>query len=417
MTPDRVRRTYLLLTLGTTLAASFIWGINTLFLLDAGLTNLEAFAANAFFTVGMVAFEIPTGVVADTWGRRASFLLGTGVLAASTLAYVAMWWVSAPFWAWALASVAIGLGFTFFSGATEAWLVDALHATGFTGPLERVFGQAQVVAGAAMLVGSVGGGLVAQVWGLGTPYVLRVVALALTGVLAAVAMRDLGFVRAAERSPSQAIRRVLGASWQHGLRQPAVRGLMLSAAFLDGVAIYAFYALQPYLLELYGDQRAYWVAGLAAAVVAGAQMLGGALAGRVRGLVRLRSTVLLASAVAGAGLLGLLALARNVVVAVALVVLWAVAGAVATPVRRAYLNDLVPASERATVLSFDSLFASSGGVVTQPALGRLADASGYGPTFAVSGVIQALAVPFLWASRRSAGAADSGVTREVEPAS
>jgi MFS family permease len=411
MTADRVRHTYLVLVLGTTLAASFIWGVNTLFLLDAGLTNLEAFAANAFFTAGMVAFEIPTGVVADTWGRRASFLLGTAVLAASTLAYVALWWVGAPFWAWAVVSVAIGLGFTFFSGATEAWLVDALHSTGFDGPLERVFGQAQVVGGAAMLVGSVGGGLVAQVAGLGAPYVLRVVALVATGVVAAVAMRDLGFVRVPS-TPTAAVRRVVAASWAHGVRRPPVRTLMLSAAFLDGAAIYAFYALQPYLLELYGDAEAYWVAGLAAAVVAGAQIVGGGLAGRVRSLFRRRSTVLVSAALVGAVLLALLALAGSVVVAVVVVVLWAVAGAAATPVRRAYLNDLIPASERATVLSFDSLLASSGGVLTQPALGRLADVSGYAPTFAVAGAVQALAVPFLWASRRLAGAADTGVRSE-----
>ena len=56
--------------LGNTLAASFIWGINTLFLLDAGLSNLEAFSANAFFTAGMMIFKIPTGIVADTWGSR-----------------------------------------------------------------------------------------------------------------------------------------------------------------------------------------------------------------------------------------------------------------------------------------------------------------------------------------------------------
>src|SRR5262245_66170945 len=65
----RVQRVYLTLQLGNTLAASFIWGINTLFLLDAGLSNLEAFAANAFFTAGMVLCDIPTGVVADAWGR------------------------------------------------------------------------------------------------------------------------------------------------------------------------------------------------------------------------------------------------------------------------------------------------------------------------------------------------------------
>src|SRR5712691_3916039 len=133
-----VERTYLLLTLLTTLASSFIWGINTLFLLDAGLSNTEAFAANAFFTLGQVLFEVPTGVVADTNGRRFSFLLGAGTLLVSTLLYVVMWQVRAPLWGWAVASALLGLGFTFFSGATEAWLVDALGATGFTGNLDSV---------------------------------------------------------------------------------------------------------------------------------------------------------------------------------------------------------------------------------------------------------------------------------------
>ena len=88
-TPRRVQGTYYTLMLGNTLAASFIWGINTLFLLDAGLSNLEAFAANAFFTAGMLIFEIPTGVVADTVGRRASYLLGTVTLAVTTVTVLA----------------------------------------------------------------------------------------------------------------------------------------------------------------------------------------------------------------------------------------------------------------------------------------------------------------------------------------
>ncbi|HYN50476.1 MAG TPA: hypothetical protein VES62_06090, partial [Thermoleophilaceae bacterium] len=90
-TPRSIQRTYLVLMLGNTLAASFIWGINTIFLLDAGLSNLEAFAANAFFAAGMVLFEVPTGIVADTVGRRASYLLGTVTLSASTLLYVVLW--------------------------------------------------------------------------------------------------------------------------------------------------------------------------------------------------------------------------------------------------------------------------------------------------------------------------------------
>jgi MFS family permease len=103
-----VQRVYLVLLLLHTLAASFIWGINTLFLLDGGLTNAQAFAANAFFTAGQVLFEVPTGVVADIRGRRFSYLLGTLTLAVSTLLYLMMWHLSADFWAWALASMLLG---------------------------------------------------------------------------------------------------------------------------------------------------------------------------------------------------------------------------------------------------------------------------------------------------------------------
>src|ERR671918_2818841 len=95
--PRTVQKVYLSLLLFNTLAASFIWGINTLFLLDAGLSSTAAFTANAIFTAGMVLFEVPTGVVADTWGRRVSYLLGSVTLAASTFLYYLMWQLNAPF--------------------------------------------------------------------------------------------------------------------------------------------------------------------------------------------------------------------------------------------------------------------------------------------------------------------------------
>src|ERR1044072_9852409 len=100
-TPRAVQRTYITLILGNTLAAALTWGINTIFLPDAGLSNLEAFAANAFFRAGMVLFEVPTGIVADGVGRRASYLMGTVTLAVTTLLYVWLWSITGAFSAWA----------------------------------------------------------------------------------------------------------------------------------------------------------------------------------------------------------------------------------------------------------------------------------------------------------------------------
>jgi MFS family permease len=415
-TPRSIQRTYLLLMLGNTLAASFIWGINTIFLLDAGLSNLEAFAANAFFTAGMVLFEVPTGIVADTVGRRASYLLGTVTLAASTLLYVLLWQVDAPFWQWAVVSVLIGLGFTFFSGAVEAWLVDALTATGFRGEMETVFGRGQVVTGIGMLTGSLAGGVIAQVTSLGVPFVLRAAVLIVMFAVAFRLMHDVGFERAQGGRPLAEMRRVAGASVEYGWRVPAVKWLMVESLFAGGVGIYVFYALQPYLLDLYGDPEAYTIAGLVAAIVAGSQILGGITAPWIRRVFRRRTSALIATTAVGTGALLAIGLVDSFWPVLGLIVVWGLVFAAARPIRQTYINGMIPSRQRATILSFDSLMDNTGGVWAQPVLGRAADVWGYGSSYLLSAGISAVALPFLALSRRQNAAADTVEAVDAEPA-
>ncbi len=414
-TPRSIQRTYLILMLGNTLAASFIWGINTIFLLDAGLSNAEAFAANAFFTAGMVIFEVPTGVVADTIGRRTSYLLGTVTLTASTVLYVLLWQVEAPFWEWAGASMLLGLGFTFFSGAVEAWLVDALAATGFDGDLESVFGRGQIVSGIAMLTGSVSGGLIAQATSLGVPFVVRAAVLAAMFVIAFRLMHDVGFSPEKGQRPVAEMRKITADSIEYGWRVPAVKWLMLSSLFSGGVGFYAFYALQPYLLELYGDPTAYSVAGLVAAIVAGAQILGGIAAPRIRRLFHRRTSALLGMSTLGIATLALIGVIEVFAAVIALIVVWGLLFAAEMPIRQAYINGMIPSKQRATILSFDSLMSSAGGVWAQPVLGRSADVWGYAPSYLLSAGIAAIALPFIWLSRRERNPADTMVGAPAEP--
>ena len=415
-TPRSIQRTYLTLLLGNTLAASLIWGINTIFLLDAGLSNLEAFAANAFFTAGMVVFEVPTGIVADTIGRRTSYLLGTLTLSGASLLYVMLWQIGAPFWEWAVVSLLLGLGFTFFSGAVEAWLVDALTATGFTGDLESVFGRGQVVTGIGMLSGSVAGGFLAEQISLGFPFVLRGGILIVMFGAAFRLMHDVGFTPEQGGRPLAEMRKIASNSIEYGWRVPAVKWLMVEALFTGGVGIYGFYALQPYLLELYGDPQAYQIAGLAAAIVAGAQILGGVAAPRIRGLFRRRTSALLVMAALSTLSLVLVGSIQSFWPVIAATVAWGLLFAATMPIRQTYINGMIPSRQRATILSFDSMMASSGGVWAQPVLGRAADAWGYAQSYLLSAGIAAFAIPFLALSRRQNAPADTLDVTEAQPA-
>lgn len=403
---DRIVRTYIALTLLSTFASSFIWGINTLFLLDAGLTITQAFVANAFFTVGQVLFEIPTGIVADTRGRRTSFLLGTATLFVTTVAYLWLWQIKGPMWAWAVVSILLGLGFTFFSGATEAWLVDGLNASGFKGELDGVFAKGAIANGVAMLTGTVAGGLVAQFSNIGVPYIMRIVALGVTFLVALFFMHDEGFSPKKGDSLFVEVRDVVKSSVEFGFRNAPLRWIILSAPFSGGVAIFAFYAMQPYLLELYGESGGYAIAGIAAAIVAGAQIAGGLLVPHAGRVFKRRTSLLIAGMAVSSASLLLIALAGNFWLVLLLLAAWSVVFAAIGPIRQSYVNGIVPSEQRATVLSTDNLLNSAGGMVSQPGLGKIAEVWGYPASYLGSAVFQILALPFLLLARREKSKSD-----------
>ena len=268
-----------------------------------------------------------------------------------------------------------------------------------------------------MLGGSIAGGGVAQATSLGVPYILRAIVLAITFVCAFVMMRDLGFAPSRGKSVVSEVREVLRGSMVHGLGNRPVRWVMLESLFTGGVLIYAFYAMQPYLLELWGNEKAYGIAGLAAAIVAGAQIAGGLLVPYLGRAFRRRTTILLTGAIVSAAMLATIGLIPRFWPVVVLLVLWGLMFAAIMPVRQAYLNALIESKQRATVLSFDSMLASTGAVVTQPILGRIADLWSYPASYVASAVIQSLALPFLWLARRERVSEDAMVSSRTSGAS
>jgi MFS family permease len=267
------------------------------------------------------------------------------------------------------------------------------------------------VAGAATLIGTIGGGFLGQV-SLGLPYIARSVLLLAVIGAAWAWMHDLGYEPAKGVAVGAQVRGILRSSMTHGFGNPPVRMFMLAAPFASGVGIWIFYAFQPYLLELFGDPNATYLAGIAAAVFAVAQMIGGSSVKLVRRFVTSRSGLIITSTVVGSlaligvGLAERLEIPVGFWVAIALLALFSLLTAVAYPVQQAFMNGCIPSEQRATVLSFASLMGSAGGVVAQPALGRVADVFSYGIAYVAAGVVYVLSLPFLIAVRRMGLPAD-----------
>jgi MFS family permease len=393
MSPKRVIRSYLVISGLFTLSASLIWGINTLFLLDAGLTIFQVFVANAAFTAAMALFEVPTGVVADTRGRRASFLLSEAILAVGTLAYVGVAAIHGGLLLFCLAGVVLGLGYTFYSGAVEAWLVDALKATGYERELDGVFARASMVSHVAMIVGTVGGGLLGTV-DLSIPYLVRAALIVMALVVGFRTMHDIGFTPRAMQMRGMVgeMRKVGRAGVTYGWQKPAVRLLLMESFVTWGFFSWAWYAWQPYFLKLYGSD-AIWVSGLIAALFSLAGIAGNALVGRLATPGRRRTSILLVAGAVTTSTMVATGLIRSFWVTVPVFLLGAVAGGVLQPVRQTYLHRSIPSSERATLVSFDSLVGSLGSVGGQTGLGYLSQERSVPAGFVVGGLVTVLTLP------------------------
>jgi MFS family permease len=391
--PKRVIRTYLVISGLFTLSASLIWGINTLFLLHAGLSIFGVFVANATWTAAQAVFEIPTGVVADTRGRRVSFLLSAAVLAAGTLAYVAVAAVHGGLVLFCIASVVLGLGYTFYSGAVEAWLVDALKATGYERELDGVFAKAGIVSSCAMIGGTVVGGLLGQL-DLSIPYVARAALLVIAFAVGFGTMHEIGFTPRTMRlrGITTEMRKVARAGITFGWRKPAVRLLVTESFVTWAFFAWAWYAWQPYFLHLYGSD-AIWVSGLIAALFSAAGIVGNVLVGRLARPGRRRTTILLAGAAASTATAVATGIVQTFWITVPIFLLGAVAGGIMAPVRQTYLHASIPTSERATLVSFDSLVGSLGSVGGQTGLGWLSQDRSVPVGFVVGGAATVLAIP------------------------
>ncbi|MBN1261563.1 MAG: MFS transporter [Anaerolineae bacterium] len=176
---------YLILQFCTALFLSLIFNVNMIYqVTTVGLTPLQLVLVGTILESSVFIFEIPTGVLADVKSRRLSVIIGYILMGSGFIVEGAF----PVFVAVAAAQVLWGLGYTFTSGATEAWIADEVGAQ--QAGLAFIKGaQAGRIGGLAAIPLSIGLGSIA----LTLPIVLGGGLLLLLAVFLAFAMRETGF--------------------------------------------------------------------------------------------------------------------------------------------------------------------------------------------------------------------------------
>ena len=380
----RSERTYYVVAGSYTFAAFFISPIYPLYLLSRGLDLFQINVVLAVYLLSVFLFEVPTGAIADLFGRKVSFLLSCGVrLCAYTLYTFADGFADCL-----VAEVIDAIGTTLASGALEAWAVDAVRAEGDDRPTDRMFARAQVISRAMMVVGGLAAGYLAAWGGMVIPWLVAAAGYAVTAVVGALLMRETHVPRELH-SP-----RALGRTIFDGVRAVRATPVLLVICLISLTVSFAvmpvYMTWQPRIEEMAGADLQ--LMGWIWALLCLATLLGSAV---VPTLLRRfeRHTILFVATVWRAVLLAVAAAASTIQPALAGLFLQEISFGLTDPVMTAWANEHVRSEQRATVLSVRSTFWTFGGAAGLMAIGLLARGFGVPVAWYVSAAVLALAAP------------------------
>lgn len=270
----RTERTYYVVVALWNLPGWFMHPVYPIFLQSRGLDLFQVGLVLAIFQFGTFLFEVPTGAVADLYGRKVSFLLSCLV---RMLAF-SMYSVAEGFTACAVAEIVDAFGVTLASGAIDAWAVDGVRAEGDHRPADRMFSRAQAIVRGVMVVGGVACGYLADRFGFTATWLVAASFNGFAFVVGLLAMRDDRGVRRASRlaAPRSMWTTVTGgvvAVRDHAvLRMLCLLTVVSAAAFMPVILYWP-----PRLEEISG--RGFWLLGWAWAILNLAAVVGSLVVG------------------------------------------------------------------------------------------------------------------------------------------
>ncbi len=404
-------KVYFALSFTSAALYSLIFTVNLLYyIFVAKLDPLQLVLVGTALEASVFIFETPTGVVADAISRRLSVIIGVFLVG---IAFVVngTWPV---FWVILLAQVLWALGYTFTSGATQAWISDEVG--------EENAGKAFIRSTRWEQWGGIAGTvlcLLVAIFSIRVPILLGGGAFIVLAVYLALFMPEDGYHHVA-RTTSAAWRE-FAATFRDGIAvvklKPALVGI-LSAGFIYGFYSEGYDRLwQAHVLEKFTLPDAGWVAPAYRSPEMSAVfwyalfkivlmlLVSIATKGVEKHLnlvetPKLAKMMLMLSTFLFLGLVGF-ALAGNLVVSLALVMLIGISREVIFPIYTTWVNHRLPSHVRATVLSFSSQVDAIGQTLGGPLVGVVAKQVSITAGLLTSSAMLAPVLPILWKQRKN----------------
>jgi MFS family permease len=362
------------------------WPIWVIYLTDyRGFSLTQVGVLEAVFWVVIICCQLPTGMIADTFGRKTSLLLAGGFTTAAILVFG----LAGNYWVVLVSYVVWGVGLTFASGADAALVFDSLKALGRQGEYQRIAGMGWGMFSLGTLAGLLLGAPLAAATTLSFPVVISALTCAAT-VIVAISFHEPPI----HEGDRYSYRELVAHSAQTIWRTPSVRYMLVLAAVLMASINATIVFSQPLLDNHDVPVRLF---GLAQTPMRVAAIVGALIAYRVTARLGMAWTV------AGATLLTACSYALigswGSVYAFGATTAVLLANGAIVPATTDYLNQRIPSSQRATILSARQFVNSVIIAAGLPALGLIADHYSLQAVFLWSAGFVAVAVPIplvLW---------------------
>jgi MFS family permease len=380
----RTERTFYAVAGGYNLAQFFLAPVYPLFLLSRGLDVFQVNAVLAVYLITVFVFEIPTGAVADRFGRKVSFVLACAVRCGAFTLY----YFSQSFADCLVAELIDAVGTTLASGALEAWAVDGVRADGDHRPTDRMFARCEMITRTSMIGGGIACGYIGQA-SIGVPWLVAAGIFGATGLFGALVMREPRLAGSdAVGTPSL---RANAAAAIGAVRSTPVLLLLCALTLAGSFATFPIWQTWASRMETLSGEGP-WLMGWILASLNLSALIGSALVPRLLGRIG-RAPALAAAALWRALTLGLSAAATGFRPAYAGLFLQEIASGLTMPVLTAWTNEHIAPEQRATVLSVRSTFFTLGGASGLILMGLVARAYGIAAAWGLGALVLALTAP------------------------